>query len=406
MPGAGEHPGVEEGPPLGTPLPARAEEGTITNPAQNETENATTCGSSGKIHRSDVLAATATTCGSSGGLHRSDVLAVPPQLRTAVGVQSASASQLVAWATTRDLVQALLVAACQRTEVRPNRAEKEHGAWASCTEARLVACALLSAVFGIGEDGIIGRASGMLDKGETSLLLDRWFEDFCSAAACFGEGQSPRLKEIPRLLLEGMLCVPAVRSGFVQRGLVRRLTEGLRLSLRRYHGQSSLSLPGGFFCSSVKLPQLAEVKNCLNEDDPRTDAGRYTTMANCLCAKIQYPDPSTSQATRLEDIPWWLLQLGRRVEHNPAGDTHGGDSSARGGTRASAEVDESSKLASEEGFTSGEEDHNISQITQEDDPTVDGGGNRDHLAFTVSAPPSPTDEHVPCLLYTSPSPRD
>ena len=402
MPGAGGHPGPGEGQPPGTPPTARAEEGTVANPVQGETtKTATACGGSAKTRRSDVLLkATATTCVSSDNPLRSDVelLAVPAQLLTAAGVESATASQVAAWATTKPLVQALLAAACQRTEVRPPQATQGEGVRASCTEARLVACALLSRVFsGPDEDDGIGQGRGILAKGETPLLLDRWYEDFCGAAACFGGGRSSCLEETPRLLLEGMLSVPAVRTGFVQRGLVPRLAEGLRLSWGRRRGCLSSSPPEGDFCCSAKPSQRADVEDCLDEDGPRNDADQDKAVANGLRARTQHSARTLSPRAGFRDIPW---------ESQPtAGGAHGGEagnSASVGGARVSAELDESSKTSSEKGFTSGEEeeeeeeDENISPTTQNYDPTDDGRGDGDNnLAFTASAPPSPTGERGP-----------
>lgn len=410
MPGGGEHPGLKEGQPLGTPLTSKVEASAVATPVQNETTKmTTTCGTSGEKHRPGVLLeATATTCGSSEKLRRSDdaLVAVPPQLLTVAGAQSASVSQVTGWATTRCLVQALLAAACRRTEARPRQAAQGEGAWASGTEARLVACSLLSRVcFGLGEDD---RAGGLLDEGETSLLLDQWYEGFCDAAASLGEGRGSCLKETPRLLLEGMLSVPAVRTGFVQRGLVRHLTEGLRVSWRRYHGWLSSSPPGGGACRSAEPPQRTDDRDGLVEDDPRNDAGQYIALADGLRAKTHlYSDPSLSQRAGFLHVPWWLFTLGSWTGLKPTGDdTHGGgggeagSSAVGGGARESAELAESSKTASEKGFTSGEEDHedeNISPITQGyDNTTDDGRRNGDNsLAFTVSALPSQAGENVP-----------
>lgn len=405
--------------PLGTPQTTRAEDDAGATPVQNETEHAATCGSL-VLNKVEPTV----TFGISDKLHQAGAaLVVPPKLLTAAGVQSASLAHVTVWAMTRDLVREILAAACRKTvEGGPTRAEKGEALWASSTEARLVACALLSRVFEVGAgDGVkvfgtsasnssgvfetgmddnIGLALGTKGNSETSLLLDRWYEDFWGVTSRFDEGKGSRLGDASRLLLEGMLVIPNVRTGFVQRGLVRRLTAILRSSYRRYHGYPALSPRVNSSCGSAKLNQRANVKHCLNKSRPRNEVGQCSSRndgdhcdpRNHGDQCVDDSDRSFSQGARFPSTPWWLLKLGRRVE--PKSNTHGG-SSARGGGPAKAELDESSKTASEEGFTSMEETEHISAAIQECDRTEGGRDKGDSHVFAASAPTSPAGGLLP-----------
>lgn len=146
--------------------------------------------------------------------------------------------QAVRWASTRDVVWAVLAAACRPEDGGCGTAAeiRQDAAQTTAVCAAGAACALLARVFGNGspEDK---RGTARICHKEAPIVLGRWWEGFCAAAAPFsgdeggGQGTLPLLREAPRLLLEGMLEIPAVATSFLERGLARHLTDVLRVAL-------------------------------------------------------------------------------------------------------------------------------------------------------------------------------
>lgn len=270
---------------------------------------------SGEINKSSTSADAATCAGS---------------LLSVRDVTEASPSQAALWASTRDVIWAMLAAACrQEGNSRSSTPEAQRSvaesAGASCAGARGAACALLARVFGsitAGEEEETGQKVTGIGEKEASIALDWWYEGFCSATAppCGGGGSSLLLyeEEAPRLLLEEMLEIPSLKAAFVKRGLTRHLADALRVGsaemrnrevglCRHTHVRSA---PGGIApsCGMNKPP----------EKDPDTSSARAPKGGG----KIS-PRHCSCDANGKANLPWWLLFNQGRGESGGGGHGHG-----------------------------------------------------------------------------------
>ena len=228
------------------------------------------------------------------------------------GVLSASSSQAALWVSTRDVIWALLNAACRPEgnsggppETQPGVAET---GGVSCADARSAICDLLAKVFCTGTSGKDGEDLGqdtttMIGGKEASIVLDWWFEGFCSTTSPpsgrVHEGFSlPILEEDPRLLLEGMLGIPAVKLAFVERGLTRHLADALRAAATEMKDRETVACRHSQGCSRGGSQSPCELKK-LPTDDRSDPCALPTTNRG------QSTDPMSSQ--NCQRIPWWLL---------------------------------------------------------------------------------------------------
>ncbi|CAM9594682.1 unnamed protein product [Ectocarpus sp. 4 AP-2014] len=240
---------------------------------------------------------------------------------TVRGVQAASLDQAIRWASTRDVVWAVLAAAC-RPEDGGCRTEAETRGDAAQTAAVCAAgaaCALLARVFG---NGTQDRGTARISDEEAPIVLARWWEGFCAAAAPFcgddggGQGTLPLLREAPRLLLEGMLEIPAVEAAFLERGLTRHLADVSRVALVRMKSAREAEelcdhQCTGYLCTGNASP-------CGMTKLPDGDASASGPSHGTVGAIIRPTtaeggeSPSPEADPRDQRLPWWLIFNQRR----------------------------------------------------------------------------------------------
>lgn len=300
-----------------------------------------------------------------------------PQLLSSFDVHSASLDQATLWASTRGLIRALLAAACPRGE-HAIETKYEGEASVSCTEARNTACDLLGKVFGKssqnGEQESLGNFRGKIE----STLLDQWYENVCLFTDPLGGDRG-------LLLLEGLLEIPSVRAGFIQRGLLRYLARVLQKSLSKIPNERELyysSCPGDGYSPEILPPKKNEAGYCSKKKEGDTnirprEATRETPQLR------GHVDPWGSPEKDFQGFPWWLFGGGQ-------GDCQGG--SADGDTRGSIDSDESCKTVSDRGFTPGEEESG-SQLNREDYPTDEGSSTGDNPGLGEVLPGSTVTEY-------------
>lgn len=194
--------------------------------------------------------------------------------------------------------------------------------------------------------------SGYFLQPISALLHDH--SGFWSAAPAFEIGQTRLLKEGPRLLLEKMLEIPAVRADFLRRGLLPRLThelasavEGILSEVGRARfsdgnvakpkadkimppfeadGETAMRMSGGECISSRSQHDIT-----MNYQRSNAHESRLETPARCLpeagagmasrgecrsCPKAGIPAVSSPGHT----VPWWLFVPGG--ESLTSGDDH------------------------------------------------------------------------------------
>lgn len=268
-------------------------------------------------------------------------------------VQSASWRQVILWASTSDVILLVLAAACRQQEEQSCSTPETETQWGttettgasgvvarSTALARSTACALLTRVFGNGtiasEDYRDKQVPGIGEK-ESSIVLDRWYEGFMSTTApSHGRGGGrggaresssfPLLrKEAPTLLLQGMLEIPAVKTGFVKRGLTRHLTDVLRVAsaeikLREqecYLHSPNIGCSRGGDASSSSLGF-----NKIHKEGHGVPQSCLATIGGNLGA--QNPDADDQPTSPLENfqqwLPWWLLFSKGRAEREDGHD--------------------------------------------------------------------------------------
>lgn len=315
----------------------------------------------------------------------SEMLGRQPHLLTSRDVHSASSEQVSLWASTPAVVRALLAAACTRTE---GTVAATYGTDESVgsTKSRDAVCALLRTVFknsftenNFGDDGRINGSCPL-------IVLDQWYGSFCSLSAPFG-GENGVLQEPPRLLLEGMLEIPAVKDGFVRRGLLRYLAEGLRKSWAENASWREAcdysNSPRGECCCSEQLPKHADAQHSLwtEEIDTKPTVSMNTTRGFWPGGHVT--DPPNSSEKHFQGVPWWLFAPGGGRESDAIWNKNGGRADAD--TRGSTELDESCKTVSDGGFVPDEGGSGPS-TSREDGPTDDDGGTGNGLASGATWP--------------------
>ncbi|CAB1097328.1 unnamed protein product [Ectocarpus sp. CCAP 1310/34] len=240
---------------------------------------------------------------------------------TVRGVQAASLDQAIRWASTRDVVWAVLAAACRPEDGGCRTAAETRGDAAQTTAvcAAGAACALLARLFG---NGTPDRGTARISVKEAPIVLGLWWEGFCATAVPFcgddggGQGTLPLLREAPRLLLEGMLEIPAVEAAFLERGLARHLADVLRVALVRMKSaweEEELSDH-----QSTGYPCTGNASPCGMTKLPDGDASASRPSHGTIGAIIR---PTTAQGgaslspeadPRDQRLPWWLIFNQRR----------------------------------------------------------------------------------------------
>lgn len=348
-------------------------------------------------------------------------LAQHPQPLTSCCVEAASLATATSWASTPELLLALLAAACSTCEEghHHDRAEQEapksaKGEGAAGEQARLAACSLLLKVFGTAcSEDVIGQTDrGRRTKGdEHAALLDMWYDSFWRIAVPFAkaagegdQGAAVALQDTPRLLLEGMLGLAEVRRGFLRRGLLQRLTKGLPSRGASWRGVQDQGIASGRVCGSSPssvLQQTPEHASDISEvlgsgrewntvdgaahDDPCSAAARGTAAKHDI-AEENSPfivvGSSEAYHHHYHGVPWWLFHAGGGGEGEGEGGEGGGGGgaanettcedyhhgSADGDTRGSTEADESCNTASDGEYVLGE---SVPQTSRDDGPTDD-----------------------------------
>lgn len=319
-------------------------------------------------------------------------------LLSAGDVMSASLTQAALWASTRDVIWAMLAAACRQgrsgCSTPENQQSTAERTGAGCVGARRAACALLGRVFDTvttgGEEA--GNHVGLGGK-EVSAALDRWYEGFCSATAPtrggdrIGGGSFLLQEEAPRLLSEAVLGIPAVRAAFVQRGLAAHLANALNEGLL---GMRSREVSLCHHHVYVRYaPDGDEPPSGMNQP-PENDPGISRNLA---------PFANSGGRTRRRghdangeaDLPWWLLFSQERGEREGGGHGRGFSdiASPRGGgsiDAVGAEVDgRSCQTALDEIFAPGRgKEERGADTSREDDP-ADGNSLGPAGGIRVSA---------------------
>ncbi|CAM9158136.1 unnamed protein product, partial [Hapterophycus canaliculatus] len=250
----------------------------------------------------------------------------PPQtsVLTVRGVESASLDQAGVWASAPDVIWALLAAACRpggdgSSRLAENQAGRSEES-ASCAEARRAACTLLERLFGngMGEEAS-GEETEVMGGEKATKAIDQWYKGFRAVTAPFGsegEGGGSRqgrisclvVHEAPRLLLKGMLKIPAVKRGFVGRGLTTHLAEVLRTALaetkeienmHEHHRLGACPRGGTALTRGVAEPLTNEAGS--SSSCPRTDE------RDLRHEKHDTDDSHISSRANPRRLPWWLL---------------------------------------------------------------------------------------------------
>ncbi|CAN0442949.1 unnamed protein product, partial [Ectocarpus sp. 12 AP-2014] len=240
---------------------------------------------------------------------------------TVRGVQAASFDQAIRWASTRDVVWAVLAAACRPEDGGCRTAAETRGGAAQTTAvcAAGAACALLAKVFG---NGTPDRGTARVSDKEAPIVLGRWWEGFCAAAAPFcgddggGQGTLPLLREAPRLLLEGMLEIPAVEAAFLERGLTRHLADVLHVALVRMKSareeeESCDHQSTGYPCTGNASPSGMTK---LPDGDASASGPSHRTIRAIIRPTTAEGGASSSPEAdpRDQQLPWWLIFNQRR----------------------------------------------------------------------------------------------
>lgn len=300
-------------------------------------------------------------------------------------VMSASLTQAALWASTRDVIRAMLAAACRpggnscSTPETPRSTAESTGG--SCAAARRAACALLAKVFGnvSADEEETGKNTTAIDGEEASAALDWWYEGFCAATALPRGGGGLDLggsslllqEETPRLLLKEMLEIPALKTAFVRRGLTRHLANvlsvgSLEVKTREvsiWHHDRTRHAP------DVAAPSSGVKK--LPKNDGSEISRAYAAKNR---GRIR---PRNRIADGEANLPWWLLFSRGRGEGGVGG--HGDDFSGtmknlgEGADGVCGEADgRSCQTALHEIFAPerGKEERGA-QTSREDDPTAD-----------------------------------
>ncbi|CBJ33057.1 conserved unknown protein [Ectocarpus siliculosus] len=246
----------------------------------------------------------------------------PQELALTVrGVQAASLDQAIRWASTREVVWAVLAAACRPEDGGCRTAAETRGDAAQTTAvcAAGAARALLARVFG---NGTPDRGTARISDKEAPIVLGRWWEGFCAAAAPFccddggGQGTLPLLREAPRFLLEGMLEIPAVETAFLERGLVRHLADVLHLALvqmksAREEEELCDHHSTGYPCTGNASP--CGMTNLPDGDANASGPSHGTIGAIIRPIKEEGGASSSPEADpRDQRLPWWLIFHQRR----------------------------------------------------------------------------------------------
>lgn len=297
-----------------------------------------------------------------GRVEEEDTLREGQHILTPCAVRASSPEQAALWASTQAVVRKLFALACQ-----PN--VNEDGTFAAeseganipmssrCSNARSAALALLERVFeGVqGQSEIaccVGDGRLILSRTERARLFDVWYETFLVDVA--GGDCRGLLLERPRSLLETILEVPDLKVGFLERGLLGRLAQGLRKDFaasprRRFEHQRFRVRRGYIPASAVAHPRRSESARTVHEaaGDSKPLLSHATTSQKsrrlhmeAQSMYIQFADmlPSEERDLREDGVRWWRsFGSGGRGENGiPSG---WGDITPRGTDEGSADDD-------------------------------------------------------------------
>lgn len=240
-----------------------------------------------------------------------ELVGVEPRHLTADRVRSSSLTTITSWALTPHFVRELLLAAAIQGKGKAMadgemRGEDGPLVHPGCAEVRDAACAILTRVLGEAPNEIRKPDDAAEFVSQSSVVIDQWYEAFLDVAS-LREGDAKPFYGSVRLLLEGLLAIPGVKVGFLERGFLLRLSNSLRITLSKslsserachvYNGHAGsgdliLSHPGGdeFFDAVV-------TKGGTFGESPDLQSGDAEPFRADLSAQI-----------KLTDVPWWLLQ--------------------------------------------------------------------------------------------------
>lgn len=240
-----------------------------------------------------------------------EVVGMEPRHLTADRVRSSSLTTITSWALTPHFVRELLLAAATQEKGKAMADDEMRGDDGSlvhpcCAEARDAACAILTRVLGEAPNEKRKPGDAAEFARQSSIVMDQWYTSFLNTAS-LREGDAKVFHGSVRLLLEDLLAIPGVKAGFLQRGLLRRLSNSLRITLSKslsseracyvYSGyaglgDSMLSHPGGDKCFDA----IATKSGTFGESD-----GLQSGDAEPFRVDL-------SAQRKPTDIPWWLLQ--------------------------------------------------------------------------------------------------
>lgn len=245
-----------------------------------------------------------------------EVVGVEPRHLTADSVRSSSSTTITSWALTPHFVQELMLAAAyqEKGEAMADgemRGEDRPLARSCCAEARGAACAILTRVLGEAPDEKRKQDDAMECARQSSVVMDQWYEAFLDVAS-LREGDTNLVHRPVRLLLEGLLAIPGVKVGFLQRGLLRRLSNSLRITL-------SKSLSSERACDVYSGHAGSRDSIGCSQNFPHPGGGEFL---DGIIAKggtfRESPGIQSGEADQFRadlsaqrkpmNIPWWLLQ--------------------------------------------------------------------------------------------------
>lgn len=318
-------------------------------------------------------------------------------------VQAASLDQAIRWGSTRDVVWAVLTAACRPEDGGCRTAAETRGDAAQTTAvcAAGAACALLARVFG---NGTPDRGTARISDKEAPIVLGRWWEGFCAAAAPFcgddggGQGTLPLLREAPRLLLEGMLEIPAVETAFLERGLARHLADVLRVALvqmksAREEEELCDHQSTGYPCAGNASPFGMTT---LPDGDASASGPSHGTIGAIIRPNKAEGGASSSPEAdpRGQRLPWWLIFKHRRGKACDRPSDHAFEDALKtgGGSADGGSTGRSCRTVS--GDSKGERVSRGPDTSRKDDPNdgLNVAAGNDRLG-SESAPTPSVSEH-------------
>ena len=234
---------------------------------------------------------------------------VEPRRLTVDGARS-----LPITAVTPHFVRELLAEACKGEIEQLNDMREEAQSVPRCVQARNAACVLLARELKElpEKSGEEGRKPDATQGTRRAVMMGQWYEAFWNVLVS-REGDTRPLQPAARSLLEGLLAVPGVKLDFLQRELLRRLSNNLRGSLARARNRGcacDVCNGRGEFRDLVGCSQASfhpgNDKPC---DEEVTKCVKTTTESELRprgvdLSSVEYSTPPQGPS----DTPWWLLR--------------------------------------------------------------------------------------------------